>query len=162
MICQHCGNPLPEGAKFCSICGQPQAQLTCNNCGTPLEPNTLFCSNCGTPVTNTSTAPEAVRTPPTQKTSPVYDWDPFELNELDTLTFVLTKKYTEFQGRASRSEFFRYNLMISLCLTIIPIIMGIIKLVSNNIMTVIVLYVLLGIIELALILPCRPPSTRHQ
>ena len=31
--------------------------------------------------------------------------------------------------------------------------MGIIKLVSNNIMTVIVLYVLLGIIELALILP---------
>ena len=78
MICQHCGNPLPEGAKFCSICGQPQAQLTCNNCGTPLEPNTLFCSNCGTPVTNTSTAPEAVRTPPTQKTSPVYDWDPFE------------------------------------------------------------------------------------
>mgnify|MGYP001017370345 FL=1 len=153
MICQHCGNPLPKGAKFCSICGQPQAQLTCNNCGTPLEPNTLFCSNCGTPVTNTSTAPEAVRTPPTQKTSPVYDWDPFELNELDTLTFVLTKKYAEFQGRASRSEFFRYNLMISLCLTIIPIIMGIIKLVSNNIMTVIVLYVLLGIIELALILP---------
>ena len=40
MICQHCGNPLPKGAKFCSICGQPQAQLTCNNCGNPLEPNT--------------------------------------------------------------------------------------------------------------------------
>ena len=39
MICQHCGNPLPKGAKFCSICGQPQAQLTCNNCGNPLEPN---------------------------------------------------------------------------------------------------------------------------
>ena len=153
MICQHCGNPVPEGAKFCSICGQQQAQLTCNNCGNPLEPNTSFCSNCGTPVTNTITTPETVRTPPTQKNNPVYDWDPFELNELDTLTFVLTKKYAEFQGRASRSEFFRYNLMISLCLTIIPIIMGIIKLVSNNIMTVIVLYVLLGIIELALILP---------
>lgn len=153
MICQHCGNPLPKGAKFCSICGQPQAQLTCNNCGTPLEPNTLFCSNCGTSVTNISTAPEAVRTPPTQKTSPVYDWDPFELNELDTLTFVLTKKYIEFQGRASRSEFFRYNLMISLCLTIIPIMMGIIKLVTNDIMTAIVLYILLGIIDLALILP---------
>ena len=153
MICQHCGNPLPKGAKFCSICGQPQAQLTCNNCGNPLEPNTSFCSNCGTPVTNTITTPESVRTQPPQKTNTVYDWDPFELNELDTLTFVLTKKYTEFQGRASRSEFFRYNLMISLCLTIIPIIMGIIKLVSNNIMTVIVLYVLLGIIELALILP---------
>lgn len=153
MICQHCGTPLPEGAKFCSICGQPQAQLTCNNCGNPLEANTSFCSNCGTPVTNTITTPETVRTPPTQKNNPVYDWDPFELNELDTLTFVLTKKYVEFQGRASRSEFFRYNLMISLCLTIIPIILGIIKLVSNNIMTVIVLYVLLGIIELALILP---------
>ena len=153
MICQHCGNPLPEGAKFCSICGQPQAQLTCNNCGTPLEPNTSFCSNCGLPVNNTPITPEAVRTPPTQKTSPVYDWDPFELNELDTLTFVLTKKYVEFQGRASRSEFFRYNLMISLCLTIIPIIMGIIKLVTNNIMSAIILYILLGIIELALILP---------
>ena len=151
MICQHCGNPLPEGAKFCSICGQ--AQLTCNNCGNPLEANTSFCSNCGTPVTNTPTTPEAVRTPTTQKTSPMYDWDPFELNELDTLTFVLTKKYAEFQGRASRSEFFRYNLMISLCLTIIPIIMGIIKLVSNNIMTAIILYILLGIIELALLLP---------
>lgn len=153
MICQHCGNPLPEGAKFCSICGQPQAQLTCSNCGTPLEPNTLFCSNCGTPVNNTPTTPEAVRTPPPQKTHPIYNWDPFELNELDTLTFVLTKKYAEFQGRASRSEFFRYNLMISLCLTIIPIIMGIIKLVSNNIMTAIVLYILLGIIELTLMLP---------
>lgn len=153
MICQHCGNPLPKGAKFCSICGQQQAQLTCSNCGTPLEPNTLFCSNCGTPVGTDTTTPEAVRTPPTQKNNPVYDWDPFELNELDTLTFVLTKKYIEFQGRASRSEFFRYNLMISLCLTIIPIIMGIIKLVSNNIMTVIVLYILLGIIDLALILP---------
>ena len=153
MICQHCGNPLPEGAKFCSICGQPQAQLTCSNCGTPLEPSTLFCSNCGTPVATDTTTPEAIRTSPTQKTNPVYDWDPFELNELDTLTFVLTKKYIEFQGRASRSEFFRYNLMISLCLTIIPIMMGIIKLVTNDIMTAIVLYILLGIIDLALILP---------
>ena len=153
MICQHCGNPLPEGAKFCSICGQPQAQLTCCNCGTPLEPNTLFCSNCGTPVGTATTTPEAVKTSPTQRTNSVYDWDPFELNELDTLTFVLTKKYIEFQGRASRSEFFRYNLMISLCLTIIPIIMGIIKLVTNDIMTAIVLYILLGIIDLALILP---------
>lgn len=153
MICQHCGNPLPEGAKFCSICGQPQAQLTCSNCDTPLEPNTLFCSNCGTPVATDTTTPEAIKTSPTQKTNPVYDWDPFELNELDTLTFVLTKKYIEFQGRASRSEFFRYNLMISLCLTIIPIMMSIIKLVTNDIMTTIVLYILLGIIDLALILP---------
>lgn len=153
MICQHCGNPLPEGAKFCSICGQPQAQLTCSNCDTPLEPNTLFCSNCGTPVATDTNTPEAIKTSPTQKTNPVYDWDPFELNELDTLTFVLTKKYIEFQGRASRSEFFRYNLMISLCLTIIPIMMSIIKLVTNDIMTTIVLYILLGIIDLALILP---------
>lgn len=153
MICQHCGNPLPEGAKFCSICGHPQAQLTCSNCGTPLEPNTLFCSNCGTPVGTDTTTPEAVKTSPTQRTNSVYDWDPFELNELDTLTFVLTKKYIEFQGRASRSEFFRYNLMISLCLTIISIIMGIIKLITNDIMTAIVLYILLGIIDLALILP---------
>ena len=153
MICQHCGNPLPEGAKFCSICGHPQVQLTCSNCGTPLEPNTLFCSNCGTPVGTDTTTPEAVKTSPTQRTNSVYDWDPFELNELDTLTFVLTKKYIEFQGRASRSEFFRYNLMISLCLTIISIIMGIIKLITNDIMTAIVLYILLGIIDLALILP---------
>ena len=76
MICQHCGNPYRRAPNFAVFCGQPQAQLTCNNCGTPLEPNTLFCSNCGTPVTNTSTAPEAVRTSPTQKTSPVYDLDP--------------------------------------------------------------------------------------
>lgn len=153
MICQHCGNPLPEAAKFCSICGQPQAQLTCSNCGTPLEPSTLFCSNCGTPVATDTTTPEAIKTSLTQKTNPAYDWDPFELNELDTLTFVLTKKYIEFQGRASRSEFFRYNLMISLCLTIIPIMMGIIKLITNDIMTAIVLYILLGIIDLSLILP---------
>lgn len=161
MICQHCGNPLPEGAKFCSICGHPQAQLTCSNCGTPLEPNTLFCSNCGTPVGTDTTTPEAVKTSPTQRTNSVYDWDPFELNELDTLTFVLTKKYIEFQGRASRSEFFRYNLMISLCLTIISIIMGIIKLITNDIMTAIVLYILLGIIDLALILPSLAIAVRR-
>ena len=153
MICQHCGNPLPEGAKFCSICGHPQAQLTCSNCGTPLEPNTLFCSNCGTPVGTDTTTPEAVKTSPTQRTNSVYDWDPFELNELDTLTFVLTKKYIEFQGRASRSEFFRYNLMISLCLTIISIIMGIIKLITNDIMT--------AIIDLALILPSLAIAVRR-
>ena len=81
MICQHCGNPLPEGAKFCSICGQPQAQLTCSNCGTPLEPNTLFCSNCGTPVGTDTNTPEAIRTPPPKKTTHDYDFDNFELNE---------------------------------------------------------------------------------
>ena len=64
---------------------------------------------------------------------------------------------------AIRSVFFRYYLMISLCLTIIPIMMGIIKLVTNDIMTAIVLYILLGIIDLALtLLGLAIAVRRHQ
>lgn len=49
--CISCGAQLPQGTKFCSTCGAPQAPLKpkCAGCGAELAPGARFCSNCGTP-----------------------------------------------------------------------------------------------------------------
>lgn len=41
-----CGEPLPEGTKFCASCGQAAAQV-CSGCGERLAPSTKFCGECG-------------------------------------------------------------------------------------------------------------------
>lgn len=51
MNCIKCGQPLTEGAKFCSACGarveQQQNNAFCSTCGTKLEPSARFCPICG-------------------------------------------------------------------------------------------------------------------
>lgn len=52
MKCQHCGNELLEGAKFCSQCGKPVAEkLICPECGYEGEAGMIFCIHCGTRLT---------------------------------------------------------------------------------------------------------------
>lgn len=48
--CHHCQAPLAEGAKFCSKCGAPAAEITCPKCKQSLQPGDSFCPACGTAV----------------------------------------------------------------------------------------------------------------
>ena len=66
---------------------------------------------------------------------------------------MLRKKYAEFNGRASRSEYFRFSLMTALCIAIIISVFGIIGLATNGLFSAIILYTVLGIINLILLIP---------
>lgn len=47
--CVHCGESLPEMAKFCSNCGTKDPFiLTCGDCGFVVSLSNKFCANCGT------------------------------------------------------------------------------------------------------------------
>ena len=50
--CAACGEPLPEGAKFCPACGTPAAQKrVCPVCGAvPAGDTARFCAECGAPL----------------------------------------------------------------------------------------------------------------
>ena len=124
----------------------------CTNCGTPLQSDMAFCNNCGSPIKPTPTPTPTPQSLP-NSTVPNYDLDPFELSEFDTLKFVLRKKYAEFNGRASRSEYFRFSLMTALCIAIIISVFGIIGLATNGLFSAIILYTVLGIINLILLIP---------
>ena len=59
MNCPKCNNPLREGAKFCTKCGerivQPAQSTTanaCPQCGAPLREGAKFCTKCGCKVGN--------------------------------------------------------------------------------------------------------------
>ena len=124
----------------------------CTNCGAPLQSDMAFCNNCGSPIKPTPTPTPTPQSLP-NSTVPNYDLDPFELSELDTLKFVFRKKYAEFNGRASRSEYFRFSLMVALCIAIILSVFGIIGLATNGLASTIILYIVLGIINLILLIP---------
>lgn len=54
MICSKCNNEIPNGAKFCTVCGTPcaaaePAKTFCAKCGLELAPGAKFCTSCGTP-----------------------------------------------------------------------------------------------------------------
>src|SRR5262245_26693788 len=73
MKCANCEAVNPDGARFCSNCGNALT-IACVNCGTPLTPNAKFCFNCGHPVGSpTGGAPVSVpvqaATVPTQTTT---------------------------------------------------------------------------------------------
>jgi hypothetical protein len=51
--CSACGETLRPGARFCKVCGTPQAPsgtpqaITCAHCGKTLRPGSRFCAKCG-------------------------------------------------------------------------------------------------------------------
>ena len=51
-VCEKCGAVLPDGAKFCMVCGQraPEksgSSLTCPDCGATVPAGAKFCMECG-------------------------------------------------------------------------------------------------------------------
>lgn len=47
MICQKCGKPLDDSARFCPGCGAPGEPAFCCQCGAKFPENALFCPACG-------------------------------------------------------------------------------------------------------------------
>lgn len=65
MNCSKCNKDLKEGAKFCTSCGTPVAEVrieaqsapagsSCTKCGVALKSGAKFCTSCGTPITHSS------------------------------------------------------------------------------------------------------------
>lgn len=71
MQCPACETALPEGARFCNVCGAAIPQQTiCAQCGQPVKPGQKFCMNCGAPIT-TGVAAAGPITPAWETTGPV-------------------------------------------------------------------------------------------
>lgn len=52
MQCPVCKTTLPDGARFCNVCGTAVSQqAVCAECGQPVKPGQKFCMNCGAPIT---------------------------------------------------------------------------------------------------------------
>lgn len=48
MNCSMCGNEIPDGAKFCGICGSAvKREAFCSNCGYKFTSEQRFCPQCG-------------------------------------------------------------------------------------------------------------------
>ena len=46
--CSYCGAALPDGARFCHLCGKEvQIKPHCPKCGAVLPEGSRFCSFCG-------------------------------------------------------------------------------------------------------------------
>ncbi|TAH48096.1 MAG: hypothetical protein EYC68_22340 [Chloroflexota bacterium] len=69
MKCWNCNFENPQGAKFCSNCGQPQ-QRTCPNCSTVNPAGAKFCNNCGFNMQTTDSRPQTAQAADTPVSRP--------------------------------------------------------------------------------------------
>lgn len=47
MVCEKCGQTIPDEAVFCSYCGLRNTRKVCAACGTELQKEQVFCHVCG-------------------------------------------------------------------------------------------------------------------
>lgn len=65
MLCPDCKVALPDGARFCNVCGAPVLQqATCARCGQPIKPGQKFCMNCGAPASESGGVPAQIAAEP--------------------------------------------------------------------------------------------------
>lgn len=51
MICNKCGNNIPDNSVFCGNCGNKISNnLFCSKCGSPISSTSTFCGNCGSSI----------------------------------------------------------------------------------------------------------------
>lgn len=69
--CNHCGAELPEGARFCHMCGREvHRKAVCPRCRAELPEGSRFCSFCGAPVSGSNGGVPSGRTTPIQGRPP--------------------------------------------------------------------------------------------
>lgn len=69
MKCWNCGTENPQGAKFCSNCGQPQ-QRACPNCNATNPAGAKFCNNCGFNLQTADSGQPPVQSPSVVRSQP--------------------------------------------------------------------------------------------
>lgn len=62
MRCPNCGEPLAQGAAFCSECGSRIKQKSCPHCGAVTAENADFCPMCRKPLNEQHAMPEPEQT----------------------------------------------------------------------------------------------------
>lgn len=173
MFCSKCGQQLKEGAIFCNNCGnRVQAEVaTPEPAPTPVE----------TPqpaqVVQNPTMPAVelvVNTaPPTAVTMLMYQPDVKDENWVGCLSFfdnakmVYTKKYATFSGRATRGEYWRLFLFNSVIGAILSALSSLVTGATGasdfgaGIMSMLLFYIIGGIIGLAVFLPSLAVTVRR-
>ena len=61
IICNNCGQRLPDDAVFCTKCGSKVTPIRCSGCGAVLTADAKFCPSCGTPVGDVTPPVEQVQ-----------------------------------------------------------------------------------------------------
>jgi uncharacterized membrane protein YhaH (DUF805 family) len=92
----------------------------CSSCGTALQEGAQFCPSCGTPVSVNSRINN-------QSSTAAFQSAQYEMNVVNAFKRVVFENYANFNGRASRAEFWWYGLaavMIGIGTTVIDVILG--------------------------------------
>src|SRR5689334_19795151 len=76
--CRSCGEVLPEGQAFCTVCGMRRDEVSetnpgvhCRSCRTELKGGLRFCTHCGAPVQSPAQASSAQAPQLSSQWSPV-------------------------------------------------------------------------------------------
>ena len=102
--------------------------MFCPHCGSSLNDSCKFCTNCGAPVKQPEPAgnqpptyapPGYQTTPPVQNSAPVYREAPHPVTFGEAIA-IFFRKYADFSGRATRSEYwyvFLFNILVTLIIS---------------------------------------------
>ena len=137
----------------------------CTKCGKQMLKGTNFCPSCGAAVAIgeiTSTAVDANVDVLTAQNESKYPMDKYDVGYKGMLLRCLKEKYADFSGRASCSEFWRYNLgilLLEICTLVLLLFVGLVT--DTGLKMAMVAYVLLIIIGLAITIPSLAVTIRR-
>ena len=102
MFCRNCGAEMADNARICMKCGvmAGDGDKFCSNCGAEPDPKAVVCVKCGMVL------------------SPSFNKNYLTPAKVETLMQAVTvcfQKYATFEGRATRAEFWFWQLFHLLC-----------------------------------------------
>ncbi len=104
MYCKHCGKEVNAQAAVCLSCGVAvgQGSTYCAHCGAQPDPLAVVCVKCGSPIKKVNN----------QRKKPFGTTAGISFGKAISIGW---KKYADFEGRATRSEYWYWVLFYILC-----------------------------------------------
>lgn len=101
----------------------------CKTCGAPVAPSDVYCVRCGAPLTDGDANSNPFATPSYSGANDYADWgDPtapdVPTNPISAFRICFFEKYVDFRGRASRSEYWYWQLatfLVALTAIVAPV-----------------------------------------